>query len=52
MGGGQFLDFVGDTAVMRGDTELMGGPPTKENPATWPRDFFNVILWGPDFVVS
>ena len=26
-GGGQFLDFMGDTAVMRGDIELMGGPP-------------------------
>ena len=35
-GGGQFLDFMGgDTAVMRGDIELMGGspsPPTRENP--------------------
>ena len=34
--GGQFLDFRGDTAVMRGDIELMAGPPspppTKENP--------------------
>ena len=26
-GGGQFLDFMGGTAVMRGDIELMGGPP-------------------------
>ena len=27
-GGGQFLDFMGgDTAVMRGDIELMGGSP-------------------------
>ena len=25
--GGQFLDFMGDTAVMRGDIELMGVPP-------------------------
>ena len=26
-GGGQFLDFIGgNTAVMRGDTELMGPP--------------------------
>ena len=25
--GGQFLDFMGDTAVMRGDIDLMGGPP-------------------------
>ena len=37
MGGeGQFLDFMGDTAVMRGDIELMGVPPvpdTRENPA-------------------
>ena len=35
--GGQLLDFMGgDTAVMRGDIELMGGPPsppTGENPA-------------------
>ena len=31
-GGGQFLDFVGgDTAVMRGDIELMGSS-TRENP--------------------
>ena len=31
-GGGQFLDFMGDTAVMRGDIELMGVPqsPTWE----------------------
>ena len=34
MGGGQFLDFMGGTAVMRGDIELVGGPPTRENPAT------------------
>ena len=27
MGEGQFLDFMGDTAVMRGDIELMGVPP-------------------------
>ena len=26
-GGGQFLDFMGDTAVMRRDIELMGDPP-------------------------
>ena len=26
-GGGQFLDFMGGTAVMREDIELMGGPP-------------------------
>ena len=25
--GGQFLDFMGGTAVMRGDIELMGDPP-------------------------
>ena len=36
-GGGTILRFYGgDTAVMRGDIELMGGippvPPTKENP--------------------
>ena len=28
MGGGQFLDFMGDTAVMRGGIELMGVPPS------------------------
>ena len=37
MGGGTILRFYGgDTAVMRGDIELMGGsppvPPTRENP--------------------
>ena len=26
-GGGQFSDFMGNTAVMRGDIELMGVPP-------------------------
>ena len=26
-GGGQCLDFMGDTAVMKGDKELMGVPP-------------------------
>ena len=34
-GGGQVLDFMGDTAVMRGNIELMGVPlssPTRENP--------------------
>ena len=33
-GGGNFWTLWGDTAVMRGDIELMGGPPTRENPAT------------------
>ena len=34
MGGGTILKFYGgDTAVMRGDIELMGGPPTGENPS-------------------
>ena len=33
MGGGTSFGFYGgDTAVMRGDIELMGGPPTRENP--------------------
>ena len=32
-GGGQSLDLMGGTAVMMGDIELMGGPPTTENPA-------------------
>ena len=32
-GGGAILGFYGgDTGVMRGDIELMGGPPTRENP--------------------
>ena len=32
-GGGQFFDFMGgNTAVMRRDIELMGVPPTRENP--------------------
>ena len=37
-GGGTIFGFYGgDTAVMRGDIELMGGPPsppTRENPAS------------------
>ena len=28
-GGGQFFDFI------RGDIELMGGPPTRESPVDW-----------------
>ena len=35
MGGTIFRFYGGDTAVMRGDIELMGGPPsppTRENP--------------------
>ena len=31
-GGDNFSILWGDTAVMRGDTELIGGPPTRENP--------------------
>ena len=31
-GGDNFSISWGDTAVMRGDIELMGGPPTRENP--------------------
>ena len=34
-GGAIFRFYRGDTAVMRGDIELMGGPPTWENPADW-----------------
>ena len=36
MGGGQFLDFMGGghSCYEGGDIELMGGPPTRENPAT------------------
>ena len=36
-GGDNFWILWGDTAVMRGDIELMGGPPvppTRENPVT------------------
>ena len=32
-GGKDFWILWGDTAVMRGDIELMGGPPTRETPA-------------------
>ena len=32
-GGDNFSILWGDTAVMKGDIELMGGPPTRENPA-------------------
>ena len=31
-GGGQFLDFMGGHSCYEGDTELMGVPPTRENP--------------------
>ena len=32
-GGGTIFGFCGgDTAVMRGDIELIGGSPTRENP--------------------
>ena len=31
-GGDNFWILWGDTAVMREDIELMGGPPTRENP--------------------
>ena len=40
-GGDNFWILLGDTAVMRGDIELMGGPPvppvpyTRENPGVW-----------------
>ena len=32
-GGGQFLDFMGGHSCYEGGIELMGGPPTTENPA-------------------
>ena len=38
MGGDNFWILWGDTAVMRGDIELMGdppSPPTRENPDIW-----------------
>ena len=36
MGGDDNFSILwGDTAVMRGDIELMGGPPTRENPEDW-----------------
>ena len=38
-GGGQFFDFMGGTAVMRGDIELMGGPPTRE---TLPMEYVSI----------
>ena len=31
-GGGQFLDFMGGHSCYEGDIELMGVPPTGENP--------------------
>ena len=33
-GRGTIFGFYGGTAVMRGDIELMGVPPTRENPGT------------------
>ena len=30
--GKQLLEFMGGRAVMRRDIEIMGGPPTRENP--------------------
>ena len=30
--GGQFFDFMGGHSCYEGDIELMGGPPTRENP--------------------
>ena len=32
-GGGQFLDFIGGHSCYEGDIELIGSPPTRENPA-------------------
>ena len=32
-GGGQFLDLIRGHSCYEGDIELMGGPPTRENPA-------------------
>ena len=51
-GGGQFLDFMGDTAVMRGDIELMGVPPSpppiRENPdmSSYGFSLSNLLLFG------
>ena len=33
-GGGQFLDLVVGHSFYEGNIELMGGPPTRENPVT------------------
>ena len=34
MGGGTIFGFYGGHSCYEGDIELMGGPPTRENPAT------------------
>ena len=46
-GGGQFWIYGGDTAVMRGDIELMApSPPTRENPdmPTYLANIFHIGL--------
>ena len=45
--GGQFLDFMEGTAVMRGDIELMGGPPVSPLGKTLPglTSFLNYTLF-------
>ena len=44
----QFLDFMGGTAVMRGDIELMGVPPFPPNRKTLP----GMTVYGRSAVVS
>ena len=42
-----FRFYGGDTAVMRGDIELMGGPPsppTRENPFMWRQNILDTII--------
>ena len=47
-GGGQFLDFMGDTAVMRGNIELKGVSPVPPLGKTLP----GVEVFGRSAVVS
>ena len=41
--GGQFFDFMGRHSCYEGDIELMGGPPTRENPDFTLTDVFVII---------
>ena len=45
--GGQFLDFMGGHSCYEGDMELMGGPPTRENPESVSCFFRYDIQGGP-----
>ena len=51
-GGGEFLHFMGDTAVMRGDIELMGvpqSPLTRENTGGM-RETHTIYTWVADSI--